>query len=78
MDNDCFTFSYDNGVKRVTVSFDALTWPEALEEFTSFISASFGYSIKDDVAIKTSNFRLTGDWSGPVFDGDEWKEKEEE
>jgi len=56
------------------MSFEADTWPQAVEQFTSFLGAVFGYSIKDQVALKTSKYRLSDDWSGPVFDGDEWKE----
>jgi len=63
-----FSFYYQHGGKTVTVSFETETWHEALEEFTSFISAAFGYSIKDQVALKESPFRLDSEaWSGPIF-----------
>jgi len=68
IDNEFFTFSYNNGSKNVTVSFEAKTWPEALEEFTSFIGAAFGYSIKDQVALKDNKYRYNSEiWTGPVF-----------
>ena len=63
-----FSFSYEHDNKTVHVSFETETWTEALEEFTSFISAAFGYSIKDQVALKESPFRFNSEaWSGPVF-----------
>ena len=68
MDNNCFNLSYDDGVKQVTISFEATTWPEALEEFTSLIGVAYGYSIKDQVAIKHSPYRVSSEsWTGPVF-----------
>ena len=67
-DNDSFTFSYSNGAKNVTVSFEAETWIEALEEFTNFINAAFGYDIKDKVALKENKYGFNSEsWSGPVF-----------
>lgn len=63
-----FSFSYEHGGKQVNISFETETWTEALEEFTSFINAAFGYSIKDKVAIKQNPFGYTSDvWSGPIF-----------
>lgn len=63
-----FSFSYEHGGKTVHVSFETETWTEALEEFTSFISAAFGYSIKEQVAIKDSPFRNSSEaWTGPIF-----------
>ena len=66
-----FTFTFSNDNKNVTISFEAETWSEALEEFTSFIGAAYGYSIKDQVALKESPFRFNSEtWSGPVFNED--------
>ena len=63
-----FSFSYEHGGKTVHVSFETETWTEALEEFTSFISAAFGYSIKDQVALKENKYRYNSEiWTGPVF-----------
>lgn len=63
-----FSFAYEHGGKTVHVFFETETWTEALEEFTSFIGASFGYSIKDKVALKENPFGYTSDvWTGPVF-----------
>ena len=63
-----FSFSYEHGNKTVHISFETDTWTDALEEFTSFIGAAFGYSIKDQVALKTSEIRLDSEiWTGPVF-----------
>jgi len=66
-----FSFSYEHDNKTVHVSFETEIWTEALEEFTSFISAAYGYSIKDQVALKESPFRLNSEvWSGPIFNED--------
>lgn len=63
-----FSFAYEHGGKHVNISFEAETWTEALEEFTSFIGAAYGYSVKDQVALKESPFRFNSEaWSGPVF-----------
>ena len=63
-----FSFAYSHGNKHVNISFEAETWPEALEEFVSLITAAYGYSIKEQVAIKESPFRVNAAvWSGPVF-----------
>ena len=63
-----FSFSYEHDNKTVHVSFETDTWTEALEEFTSFIGASFGYSIKDQVALKENKYRYNSEiWTGPVF-----------
>ena len=71
-----FSFSYEHGGKQVNISFETETWTEALEEFTSFISASFGYSIKDQVALKANKYRINSEvWSGPVFDGEEYSKQ---
>ena len=75
MDKEIFTFTYTDGDSRsFEMSFEADTWPQAVEQFTSFLGAVFGYSIKDQVALKTSKYRLSDDWSGPVFK-DEKEEK---
>ena len=66
-----FRFAYSNGNKHINISFEADTWPEALEEFTSLIGAAYGYSIKDQVAIKQSPYRVNSEsWTGPVFNED--------
>lgn len=63
-----FSFAYEHGGKTVHVSFETETWTDALEEFTSFIGAAFGYSIKDKVGLKENPFGYTSDvWTGPVF-----------
>lgn len=63
-----FSFAYEHGGKQVNISFETETWTEALEEFTSFINAAFGYSIKDQVALKENKYRIHSEvWSGPVF-----------
>ena len=63
-----FSFSYEHGGKQVNISFETETWTEALEEFTSFIGAAFGYSVKDQVALKESPYRFNSEtWTGPVF-----------
>ncbi len=63
-----FSFAYSHGNKHVNISFEAETWPEALEEFVALINAAYGYSIKDQVAIKESPFRNSSEaWTGPIF-----------
>lgn len=63
-----FRFAYSNGNKHINISFEADTWPEALEEFTTFIGAAYGYSIKEQVAIKEGPFRNSSEaWTGPIF-----------
>ena len=63
-----FSFAYEHGGKTVHVSFETETWTEALEEFTLFINAAFGYSIKDQVALKENKYRFDSEiWTGPVF-----------
>ena len=63
-----FSFAYSHDNKHVNISFETETWTEALEEFTSFINAAFGYSIKDQVALKQNKYRLDSEvWTGPVF-----------
>lgn len=55
--------------KSISFNFSASTWHEALEEFTSFIGSAYGYSIKDQAAIKKSPFRIDPSvWTGPIFD----------
>lgn len=71
MDKEMFTFTYTDGESRsFEMSFEADTWPQAVDQFTSFLGAVFGYDIKDQVALKTSKYRLSDDWSGPVFNED--------
>ena len=70
--NDMFTFNYSSasGEKAITASFEAATWPEALEEFVSFMGAAYGYDIRDSIGIKTAPWKayvLDDTWSGPVF-----------
>lgn len=69
MDDNQFSFSFSDEKRNITFNFSVETWPEALEEFTSLISAAYGYSIKDQVAIKKRKFLSgTQEWTGPVFD----------
>lgn len=71
-----FSFAYSHDNKHVNISFETETWTEALEEFTSFINAAFGYSIKDQVALKANKYRINSEtWSGPVFDGEEYSKQ---
>ena len=69
--NDSFTFNYSScGDKNLQVSFEAATWPEALEEFVSCMGAAYGYDIRDSIGIKTAPWKayvLEDTWSGPVF-----------
>ncbi len=69
MDDNQFSLSFTDDNKTISFNFSAATWPEALEEFTSLISAAYGYSIKDQVAIKKRPFlNSSNEWTGPVFD----------
>ena len=71
--NDVFTFQYSSGeAKSVSVSFEADTWTEALEEFISFMGAAYGYSIRDKIAVDMSPYAVNSDsWTGPVFNPEE-------
>lgn len=69
---DSFTFTYTAGGTAVSMSIEADTWPEALEAFISFMGASYGYSIREKVSLERSVSNHSGQWTGPIFNGEEY------
>jgi hypothetical protein len=69
---DTYSFFYtaSDGSKDIEAhvhpQWDA-TWTSVLENFLDFLGGIYGYSLRDQVAVKFKPHRDKQDWSGPTF-----------
>jgi hypothetical protein len=72
-ETDTYSFFYtaSDGSKDIEAhihpQWDA-TWTQVLQEFLDFLGGIYGYSLKDQVAVKFKPHRAQEDWSGPTFE----------